>query len=129
MLLQWYAPEGCRVSLCTVDLRPGGIFHHCISTPGFDCMCSGIYEAIIEPEKIVYRLGFADDQGNRIESVPEVHHPEWPVETTVTVLFEETDGKTTITLHQSVSEALAKETGAYPSWLSMLDKLEVLVKI
>jgi hypothetical protein len=32
-------------------------------------------------------------------------------------------GKTRLTLHQTVAEALANRTGALPSWHSMLDHL------
>jgi len=36
-------------------------------------------------------------------------------------------GKTLLTLQQTVSESLAKRTGAHPSWIQMLDRLaEVL---
>ena len=49
--------------------------------------------------------------------------PEWPRETVVTVTFAERDGRTTVTLHQTVSEALAKRTGAHPSWIQMMGRL------
>jgi hypothetical protein len=41
----------------------------------------------------------------------------------VTVTFEDAGGKTRLTLHQTVSEVVAKRTGAHPSWLAMLDRL------
>lgn len=39
---------------------------------------------------------------------------DWPREMIVTVRFDEQDGKTTLTLHQTVLEAVAKRTGAHP---------------
>jgi len=48
---------------------------------------------------------------------------DWPREMIVTVRFDEQDGKTTLTLHQTVLEAVAKRTGAHPRWLQMPDRL------
>ena len=52
--------------------------------------------------------------------------PDWPAETVVTVTFAEEAGQTKLTLHQTVSASLAQATGALPSWLQMLDRLEEL---
>ena len=49
--------------------------------------------------------------------------PDWPRETVVTVTFAEHAGQTTLTLHQTVRESLAKRTGAHPSWIEMFDRL------
>jgi hypothetical protein len=48
---------------------------------------------------------------------------EWPDETTITVTFVEHEQRTTMTLHQTVPESVAKRTGAYPSWIEMLERL------
>jgi hypothetical protein len=66
-----------------------------------------------------------DENGNEIDPTDIGMDKEWPVHTQVTVEFAEVNGKTKITLYQTVSEALAKITGAYPSWLQMLDILEL----
>jgi hypothetical protein len=42
-------------------------------------------------------------------------------------VFAAPDGKTRLTLQQNVSESLAKQTGAYPSWLEMLERLDDLL--
>lgn len=55
--------------------------------------------------------------------------PDWPAETVVTVTFTEQHGKTSLTLHQTVDKSLAKRTGAYPSWLNMLDNLANLLAL
>jgi Activator of Hsp90 ATPase homolog 1-like protein len=41
----------------------------------------------------------------------------------VTATFREQEGKTKLSLHQTVLESTAKRAGAHPSWLSMLDRL------
>jgi len=122
-LKNWYAPGTCSITIYKLEFEPGGVFQHSINQPdGTPCMCKGEYKEIIENEKIVYTLGFCDNDGNSIPASQVVK--DWPDETTVTVTFENYEGKTKLTLHQTVSEEWAKKTGAYPSWLEMLDKLD-----
>jgi uncharacterized protein YndB with AHSA1/START domain len=127
-LERWYAPRGCTIQIKMIDVREGGVFHHCIQNPNHhDCWCKGVYREIVAPERIVYTLAISDENGNLIEPVDAGMDPEWPSETTVTVTFAEDDGKTKVTLHQTVLESVAKRTGAYPSWIEMLDRLAELV--
>jgi uncharacterized protein YndB with AHSA1/START domain len=122
-LKNWYAPGSCSVTIYKLEFKPGGVFQHEIkNSKGEGCMCKGEYLEIIENKKIVYTLGFCDNDGNSITASNV--EKDWPDETTVTVTFEDYNGKTKLTLHQTVSEELAKKTGAYPSWLEMLDRLE-----
>ncbi|MBS1515058.1 MAG: SRPBCC domain-containing protein [Bacteroidetes bacterium] len=122
-LKNWYAPGSCEVTIYKLEFEPGGIFQHEIrNAAGEGCTCKAVYKEIVENEKIVYTLGFCDENGNSISA--STIQRDWPDETTVTVTFEEIDGKTKLTLHQTVSEEWAKKTGAYPSWLEMLDRLE-----
>jgi uncharacterized protein YndB with AHSA1/START domain len=128
LLLQWYAPHGCTIHFAAIDVRPGGRFHSCIHNPSFgDCWCVGEYREIVRPERIVYTLATADSDGNEIEPAKAGHDPRWPRETLVIVTLEDVRGGTKLTLEQNVSEALAKHTGAHPSWLQMLDRLDALV--
>ena len=128
LLTRWHAPQGCTLQVLSLDFRPGGELLTCISNPSFgDCRCKGIYLEIIEPERIVYRSMLVDANGSPVDSVAVGHDPEWPAETIVTVTFTDEGGKTRLTLRQNVSEALAKRTGAHPSWLQMLDRLAAVV--
>lgn len=123
-LVAWYAPNGCTIHFAQIDVRQGGTFHSCIRTPdGRACWCKGVYRDIVRPELIVYTLAVADADGNLVGPTSVGMHPDWPRETVVTVTFAEQDNKTTVVLHQTVQESLAKLTGAYPSWLQMLDRL------
>jgi len=127
-LLQWYAPRGCTITLAKLDVRPGGRFHWCIHNPSFgDCWCVGVYREVVRPERIVYTLATADAAGNQIDPVQAGHDPRWPRETLVTVTFTDVRGSTRLTLEQNVAESLAKHTGAHPSWLQMLDRLDEVV--
>jgi uncharacterized protein YndB with AHSA1/START domain len=125
-LVEWYAPNGCNIDIKEFEFRTGGSFLHCIHTEGnHDCWCKGVFEEIVAPERLVYTLMVANEQGDLVKPADVGMDPEWPSETRLTVTFTEQDGKTLITLHQAVNEKLAKKTGAYPSWLQMLDKLDI----
>ncbi len=129
-LKRWHAPEGCEIRFERFDFREGGGFLSCIRNPAFgECWCLGEYLEIARPERLVYRLSMADAAGNRISAAAAGHDADWPDETILTLTFrEEEGGKTLLTLHQTVSEALAKRTGAYPSWLDMLERLDRLFR-
>jgi uncharacterized protein YndB with AHSA1/START domain len=128
-LKHWYAPEGCSIEFFNYDLRPGGGFTSLLKNPAHhDCRCKSVFLEIAAPEKLVFTIAFADEQGNFLSSEQVGVDPEWPSETVVTVTFEEADGKTKVTLHQTVSENIAKRTGAYPSWLQMFDRLGGLLR-
>jgi uncharacterized protein YndB with AHSA1/START domain len=121
---RWFAPHGCTVQFKTFEFRPGGTFLSCIRSPeGHDCWATGTYREIVPPERIVFSMNIADQNGNSVGPADVGMDPEWPRETVVSVTLAEHDGRTTLTLHQTVSETLAKRTGAHPSWLQMLDRL------
>lgn len=127
-LLRWYAPRGCTITFRAIDVREGGEFHSCIRTPdGHECWCKGIYREIVAPERIVYSMAVADAAGNQVEPTAVGMDADWPRETEVTVTFEPVGEKTRLTLRQTVSESLAKRTGAHPSWIDMLDRLAEVV--
>jgi uncharacterized protein YndB with AHSA1/START domain len=127
-LLRWFAPRGCSFHIERIDVRPGGGFHSCIRDGSFECWCIGVYREIVRPERLVYTLAIADRQGNKVAPATVGHDPRWPTETLLTVTFEDEAGQTRLTLRQDVEESLAKQTGAYPSWLEMLDRLNELLR-
>jgi uncharacterized protein YndB with AHSA1/START domain len=127
-LLLWFAPRECTIRFSRIDVRPGGSFHSCIRNPTFgDCWCVGVYEEIVRPERIVQTLAIADERGDKVDPVHVGHDSRWPPETRVVVTLDDYNGKTRLTLRQNVLESLAKQTGAYPGWLEMLDRLNELL--
>ncbi len=123
-LIKWYAPEGCTVRFKQLDITTGGRFHCCIANEKFgDCWSIGEYLEILPLRKIVFTLANADENGNPIDPTTIGFDPDWPASTVVTVTFKAENGKTKMTLRQTVSQAIAKRTGAYPSWLQMLEKM------
>jgi uncharacterized protein YndB with AHSA1/START domain len=42
-VMRWWGPHGFTTLFCTIDLRPGGVFHHCMRSPeGQDFWSKGI---------------------------------------------------------------------------------------
>lgn len=128
-LLQWYAPAGCTIRFKTLNIVTGGKFHSCISNPVHgDCWCIGEYLEVQPYIRIVFTLINADENGQPINPTTIGMDADWPGETVVTVTFSEVEkGITRLQLKQSVSQDLAKKTGAYPSWLQMLEKMRGVV--
>lgn len=126
----WWGPKGFTTPFCRIDLRPGGLFHYCMRSPeGRDYWGRGIYQEIIEPERLIFIDSFSDESGNLVSPADYGMDPDWPTETLTTVTFEEIDGKTHLTISSDVSEAAAEHAGARQGWEESLDRLaEFLLK-
>lgn len=129
LLVGWYAPNGCSIRFSRIEPREGRTALSCIRTPdGYECWCLATYREIVPNERIVFTMGVSDATGRLLDAVDVGMDPEWPGETTVTVTLADDPAGTLLTLHQTVSEETAKRTGAHPSWLQMLDRLDDLVR-
>lgn len=127
-LEKWFAPDGCSISFKKLNVESGGNYISCITIPGHDaCWCTGTYLEVAEPEVLIYTSALCDENGKLLSATAAGKDSEWPAETTVTIIFTEDKGVTHITLHQNASAELAKQTGAYPSWLQMFNHLETLI--
>jgi uncharacterized protein YndB with AHSA1/START domain len=127
-LIKWYAPDGCTIIFKKIEVENGGKYHSCISNPQYgDCWCIGEYKEVIPHSKIVFTMINADENGNPINPGDIGMDSDWPGKTLVTVRLTEENGKTKLQLHQTVSQELAKKTGAYPSWLQMLNNMQTLL--
>jgi len=84
-LVHWFGPRGHTLSVCTVDLRPGGAWRFVLREPdGREMGMKGVYREIVPPARLVYTEIFDDFEEMAGESI-------------VTTIFEELDGKTTVT--------------------------------
>lgn len=127
-LMKWYAPDGCTIRFEELNIKSGGKFHSCVSNPQFgDCWCIGEYKEVIPNSKLVFTMVNADESGNPINPADIGMDADWPGETLVTITLTEENGKTKLQLRQTVSQELAKKTGAYPSWLQMLNNMQTLL--
>ena len=77
-LKRWWGPRGWETPVCTIDFRPGGVWHFCMKCEdetqgdfyGMESWGKAVYKEIIEPEKIVYTDYFSDEEGNVNTSMP-----------------------------------------------------------
>lgn len=130
LLAQWFAPDGCTLHIASIDVRAGGTYHWCVRNPEFGpCWSIGTYLEVTRPERLVFTSVIADAQGRPATPESQGHDPAWPAETLVRVTFTERGSQTVVRLEQTVSEALAKRTGAHPSWISMLARLNQCLSV
>ena len=95
----WWAPQPYAIPTCTIDLRPGGIWHYSMRSPeGQEHWARSVYREIVPPEKLVYTSTFADEHANPIEGMPE--H-------LTTMIFTEEAGKTKVTARVQFTSAAA----------------------
>ncbi|MBL0372461.1 SRPBCC domain-containing protein [Rhizobium sp. KVB221] len=117
-MMRWFGPKGWPLTKCEMDFRVGGEFHFAMTSsegeagPPF----GGKYLEIIPNKKIKYDNGFEEPGNGRM---------------LVTVLFEEQDGKTTLTVSTVFDTAAMKKEyiglGIEEGMNSGFDNLEELV--
>jgi uncharacterized protein YndB with AHSA1/START domain len=83
-LVRWYGCHRSSLIVCEVDLRVGGSYCFVARmTDGTEHALSGVYRDIAPPERLVFTQRFNDDPDK---------------EALVALLFEERNGKTTMTM-------------------------------
>jgi uncharacterized protein YndB with AHSA1/START domain len=135
-LAQWFGPKGVTIPKCTLDLRPGGVFHYCMRLPdGKDMWGKWTFREITPPERMVCIVSFSDENAG-VTRHP--FSPDWPLETLSDTTFTEAGGKTTITLRWSAYNASEKERETFNNnhasmsqgWNGTMDQLaEYLARV
>ena len=96
-----WRPKVFTSPVCKIDLRVGGDYLNCMRSPeGQDYWNKGVYREIVEPERIVFTDSFSDAEGNVVPASYYGMSGDWPLESLVTVTFEEHEGKTKLTLRR-----------------------------
>jgi uncharacterized protein YndB with AHSA1/START domain len=100
-LARFWGSPGCTSPVCEMDVRPGGIWRHVLRTPdGTEYPSTSVYLEVVRPEKIVYR--WAPDKspvfGNTL-----------PPGQVNTIVFEEHEGKTRVTLEARLDTIAARD--------------------
>lgn len=113
-LQHWMGPVGMVMSHCSVDLRPGGLFHYGLQPRGLAdapvMWAKWVFREISPPERLVTEVSFSDEMGG------ETRHamaPVWPLRTLSTITLIEEDGKTLLTLDWRPLNAAAEEEQAF----------------
>jgi len=106
-LAKWFGPKGFTVLACTLDLRPGGVFHYGMKAPqGGEMWGKWVFREVEPPERLAFVASFSDAQCGT------GRHPlstEWPLEVLSVVTFTENAGKTTITMRSHPIHATETE--------------------
>ena len=112
-LTRWFGPEGLTMPVCEMDFRSGGIFRFAFRGPdGKEYPFDGSYVEIVEPERIVFRGNIHDVPGQDVMT---------------TVTFDEHEGKTKLTVHQTYAFESDATRGASVGWSQTLDHLAEFV--
>lgn len=98
----WWGPRDYTIVHCTIDPRPGGVFHYCMRSPeGMDYWGIATYRELVPGETIAFDDSFSDAEGN---IVPAQHYGmtgNWPLKVPTTISLTEDAGRTTLTLRIS----------------------------
>lgn len=95
-VLKWFGPAGYPLALCEMDFRVGGKFRFAMQNPKGELMTpfGGEYLEIEQDRKIVYTNGFELPNAEQM---------------TVTLSFEDLDGKTRLTMRTVFSSNNMKQ--------------------
>ncbi len=113
---QWWGPHRFTNPVCDLDVRPGGAIRiHMRGPDGTVYPMTGVYQEVVEPERLVFTSAALDADGN----------PMFEVLTTVT--FAEQGGKTKQILRarviKSTAEAAPYLKGLEAGWTQSLERL------
>jgi uncharacterized protein YndB with AHSA1/START domain len=123
--VHWWGPKGFTIPFCKIDPCPGGVIHFCMRSPdGHDYWSKGIFCEVDEPERFVVIDYFSDEKGNYLSPADYGLSQDFPSEMLMTVTFEKHEGKTRLTMHQTVALSVAERNGAPQGWNESFDKLE-----
>jgi uncharacterized protein YndB with AHSA1/START domain len=120
---QWWRPRGFTNPVCELDVRPGGAIRiHMRGPDGTVYPMTGVYQEVVEPERIVFTSAPLDAEGNAL------------FELLTTVTFAEQGGKTKQILRARVIKRTAQAAqylkGMEAGWTQSLEYLaECLAKM
>ena len=112
-LQRWMGPAGFEMTTCSLDLRPGGVFHYGLRGGNGQTMWGKwTFRDIVAPERLVVVVQFSDEAGGV------TRHPlsaTWPLATLSTTTLADDGGGTLLTLHWQALDASAAEEQTFDS--------------
>jgi uncharacterized protein YndB with AHSA1/START domain len=117
-LAKWWGPTGFVVESCTVKLAEGGRWRFCMrdSAERAEHWARGVYHEIRRPERLVFSFAWEEPKGTPGH------------DTLVTIAFDDLDGKTEMTFHQAIFEAVESRDGHAEGWAETFHDLTVYLK-
>jgi uncharacterized protein YndB with AHSA1/START domain len=128
-LARWFGPKGFTMLSCTLDLRPGGVFHYGMRSPDGQVMWGRwVFREIVAPERLVFVASFSDETGG-VTRHP--FAPDWPLEVLSTLTLTEHHGQTTVAMRGIPVNATDPERKTFEAahdsmqkgWTGTLDQL------
>jgi uncharacterized protein YndB with AHSA1/START domain len=123
----WFQPDGCTILSCTLDARPGGRLRFKVRFEGNEMWQGGIFREVHAPERLVFTLRFEDEAGNIVPATTIGLSEQFPLEQVITVTFAASDGKTELTLEQTVALDVPERDGMMLGFTTALNKLDALL--
>ncbi len=135
---KWWGPKDFTCPVAKIDFRVGGKYHVAMHGPkgtefDKDLWSTGVYKEVVPMDpstqlragKIVVTDSFADEQGNVVSAAHYGMPDSFPMETSITITFEEQDGKTKMTLHYPSIEGIEGKMleDMTQGWNQSFDKL------
>jgi uncharacterized protein YndB with AHSA1/START domain len=109
-LAKWWGPKGCSTRVLQLDLRPGGLFHYAMETPGGVMYGRFTYRDIVAPERLAWVLSFADERANIVRAP---FSETWPLELLCENVFQDEGGKTRVTMASAPLNASDEERDSF----------------
>lgn len=111
-LMKWWGPTHHPATHLEMDVRPGGVWRNCLRSveTGNELWHHGVFREVVAPERLVFSFVWEEEGERGIENL-------------VTVTFEETGGKTRLTLHQVPFVSVGERDGHGEGWSSSFGRL------
>lgn len=120
----WWGPKNYTCPFCELDLRVGGKYLTCMRSPeGKEYWSTGVYREIIPSKRLVFTDCFSDERGNVVPATYYGLGADFPLEMLVTVILEDQDGKTKMTLIHAGLLSGPDRDGTQQGWSESFDKL------
>lgn len=124
---RWWGPRGYTAPVVKIDFRVGGKYLYLMrSREGIDAWSTGTFKEIEPLRRIVVSDSFADKDGNVVPASYYGMGEGFPLETQITITFENSNGKTRLSLrYADVSSFSAEDLrNMEMGWNESLDKLQ-----
>jgi uncharacterized protein YndB with AHSA1/START domain len=111
MLMQWFGPKGVTTTVLQSELRPGGMLHAAMDSPGGGRLWARfVYREVVPPSRLVWVHSFSDEKAGL---APSPFGGPWPLEWLTMVTFEEAGDDTRVVLTCSPLNATPEEQAAF----------------
>lgn len=132
-LMKWMCPPGMEIAQCTVDARPGGVFHYAMQPAGVPnapvMWGKWTFRELSPPDRIVVVVNFSDADGG-VTRHPMA--PTWPLQTLSTTTLSDVAGGTLMHLEWRALNATEIEEATFDGghasmtqgWSGTMDGLE-----